>query len=157
MAADSKSSSTASETKQSPVRVLITGATGLLGRALMEAFALTQPKLGGNSSVGYSNEWIVTGLGFSRVPSSQSNDTKHGQSKIVKCDLRDATQVSDIIRSIQPHVIIHSAAERRPDNVEKDPSGTEALNVEATSRIASIAKEVGAWALYISTGILPYC
>ena len=48
-------------------------------------------------------------------------------------------------------MIIHSAAERRPDVSEGDPEATEALNVAATRQLAELSKEVGAWMLYLST------
>lgn len=48
-------------------------------------------------------------------------------------------------------VIVHAAAERRPDVTDKDPDATEALNVSATKTIAQLAAEVGAFVIYIST------
>lgn len=42
---------------------------------------------------------------------------------------------------MQPSVIIHSAAERRPDVVEKDPSKTQQLNISATQYICHAASK----------------
>ena len=43
------------------------------------------------------------------------------------------------ITHFQPDVIIHAAAERRPDAVEQKQEATHALNVEATSNICKLA------------------
>lgn len=122
------------------IRVLITGATGLLGRQLVREFS----------------EYSVTGVGFSRV-SEESNGRvvptlEGGQLMMVRCDMRDASQVEKLFHKIKPHLIIHSAAERRPDVVEGDEEGTRALNVDATAQLASLAVAVkDCFLLLIST------
>ena len=45
-----------------------------------------------------------------------------------------------IISLFQPSIVIHSAAERKPDAVEKQPEATQKLNVAATR---SICKQAG--------------
>ena len=47
----------------------------------------------------------------------------------------------------QPQIILHSAAERRPDISENDKEQTNRLNVGATSHLANLAKQYGAWIL----------
>lgn len=42
---------------------------------------------------------------------------------------------------MQPSVIIHSAAERRPDVVETNPKGTQQLNIQATEHICQAASK----------------
>lgn len=42
---------------------------------------------------------------------------------------------------MQPSVIIHSAAERRPDVVENNPTGTQQLNIQATEHICQAASK----------------
>ncbi|XP_032237811.1 methionine adenosyltransferase 2 subunit beta [Nematostella vectensis] len=93
-------------------RILITGASGLLGRALMNEF--TQ----------YS-AWEVLGLAYSRV---------HGNLK--KANLLDFDEMSKLVIDFKPHLLIHAAAERRPDVVENDPSVTEKLNIGTTQFLA---------------------
>lgn len=68
-----------------------------------------------------------------------------------KVDIRDEKQVSDVINDFKPTFVIHSAAERRPDVVEKDEAATEILNVTATGNIARIVKEQGGSLLHISS------
>ncbi|MCE9685758.1 SDR family oxidoreductase [Shewanella sp. AS16] len=105
--------------------IMITGATGLLGRAVCA-------RLEGEHRL------IATGL--SRVGAGQHS-----------LDLIQAEQVRRFVASHKPEVIIHCAAERRPDVSEQDPQATLALNLNATRTLAEAAKANGAWLLYIST------
>lgn len=68
-----------------------------------------------------------------------------------RLDLTDQAATRDLVADLKPQVIVHSAAERRPDVSEKDTTATQKLNVEATKTIAESAKEVGAFVVYIST------
>jgi dTDP-4-dehydrorhamnose reductase len=107
--------------------IWITGATGLLGRALYKSF-----------SEGLNGKTIGTGFSRARDP-------------IRKLDLLDTEEVISFVRKHTPRFILHSAAERRPDVSEKDPEFTRKLNVETTQLLAELAKEINAWILYIST------
>ncbi|XP_005103820.1 methionine adenosyltransferase 2 subunit beta isoform X2 [Aplysia californica] len=108
-------------------RVLITGSSGLLGRDCLKAF-LQDP------------EWDTLGLAFSRAGGN-----------LKKVDLTDSQQLSETVRDFKPAVILHSAAERRPDIVEKEEEKTAKLNVKSTQLLCDLAKEVGAYVLFIST------
>ena len=117
-------------------RCLITGASGLLGRALMRAFTAASTE----SKAAAAVKWECTGAAFSRASKN-----------LIKVDLRDAKAVRELVTKLKPNVIVHAAAERFPDKVEADKEAAQKLNVEATRELASAAKEVGAWLLYIST------
>ncbi len=109
------------------MKVLVTGASGLLGRALMLEL----------------RTWSgceVIGAAFSRI-----------RDGLMSLNLLDEGDVFNCVRDIQPDVVIHSAAERRPDVSERDPAGTVALNLGATETIVRSAKEAGAWVLFMST------
>ncbi len=108
------------------MKVLITGITGLLGRALSAELSTTS--------------FDVVGTGLRRATGD-----------VVAIDLTDREAVERLLREQRPDAIIHSAAERRPDVSENDPDATLALNVDATRSIVEIAKEVGAWVVYLST------
>lgn len=108
-------------------RVLVTGASGLLGRPILKEFR-------------QSGDWEVVGLGFRRLTGG-----------LTQCDLTDRAAVHKVITEFKPDVIVHSAAERRPDIVETDPTATAQINEEATRAICEEAAAVGAWVLYIST------
>lgn len=107
--------------------ILVTGASGLLGRAILAAFR--------SDAV-----WRVCGTGFSRV-----------RQGLITLDLCDPAAVDACLESLRPRVVIHSAAERRPDVSEGNPEATRRLNVAATARLARWCAAHGAWLLYLST------
>ncbi|XP_032707880.1 methionine adenosyltransferase 2 subunit beta [Lontra canadensis] len=53
--------------------------------------------------------------------------------------------------TFQPHVIVHCAAERRPDVVENQPDAASQLNVNASGNLAKEAALIGAFLIYISS------
>uniref|UniRef100_A0AAA9SQQ6 Methionine adenosyltransferase 2 subunit beta n=1 Tax=Bos taurus TaxID=9913 RepID=A0AAA9SQQ6_BOVIN len=107
-------------------RVLITGATGLLGRAVYKEFQ--------------QNNWHAVGCGFRRA-----------RPKFEQVNLLDSNAVHHIIYDFQPHVIVHCAAERRPDVVENHPDAASQLNVDASGNLAKEAAAIGAFLIYISS------
>nr|XP_012316512.1 methionine adenosyltransferase 2 subunit beta isoform X1 [Aotus nancymaae] len=107
-------------------RVLVTGATGLLGRAVHKEFQ--------------QNNWHAVGCGFRRA-----------RPKFEQLNLLDSNAVHHIIHDFQPHVIVHCAAERRPDVVENQPDAASQLNVDASGNLAKEAAAVGAFLIYISS------
>ena len=109
-------------------RVLITGASGLLGRAILREF--TQCSVG----------WEVLGLAYSRA-----------RENLRKVDLKNKDEVKTVMDEFKPSLVIHSAAERRPDVVENGEEETKKLNVIATRTIADAAAKANAFLLYIST------
>lgn len=107
-------------------RVLVTGASGLLGRHLMQEFR--------------RKGWTTQGLAFSRA-----------KDELIKVDLTDKTAVEDIFKSFKPSVVINCAAERRPDVVEGDPSKYEHINVTVPLTLAELCTKFGAFLLHISS------
>ncbi|MCG9754303.1 SDR family oxidoreductase [Shewanella insulae] len=108
------------------LKIMITGATGLLGRALVERFA--------------REDVTILACGYSRAGSGTH-----------RLDLTDERAVNQFIEAHKPEVILHCAAERRPDVSEHDPEAAKALNLTATRQLAQAAKAKGAWLCYIST------
>ncbi|KAF9923715.1 hypothetical protein FBU30_006218 [Linnemannia zychae] len=108
------------------MRVLVTGASGLLGRAVVNEF----------KNAGHE----VVGVAYSRV----NGDLK-------KLNLEDTDAVQSFVSAANPDVIVHCAAERRPDVVEKDPSGAKNLNVWVPGMLADLANDRGIMLIYIST------
>jgi len=107
-------------------RVLITGASGLLGRQILRQLE--------------GNDWEVRGLAFSRCTG-----------KLVSCDLTQEGAVEKQIEDFHPDIVIHTAAERRPDAVHKRPSETHVVNVDVTRCLAKVCHKFGVWMVYIST------
>jgi S-adenosylmethionine synthetase len=108
-------------------RILITGASGLLGRPVLRACAAR-------------SGWHVTGTSFRRSGPG-----------LERIDLSQTAQLPAFLNAAAPDVIIHAAAERRPDVSEKDPQGTQRLNVGATATLAQWAAARQACLIYIST------
>lgn len=107
-------------------RVVVTGASGLLGREVFKHF-----KDGG---------WNATGLAYSRA-----------EAGLQRVDLRNKTEVELALNDYSPSVVVHCAAERRPDVVDSQKEAVLALNVTATDLLAKLCDERGIFLLYIST------
>lgn len=105
--------------------VVVTGASGLLGRALVRELAPA---------------FRVRGVAHSRV-----------RPGLDALDLRDTAVVEPWIAHVRPDVVVHAAAERRPDVSERDPDATRRLNVEATGVLARATQAAGAAFVYVST------
>ena len=104
----------------------MTGASGLLGREILKRF-----QAGG---------WDALGLAYSRV--------KEGLRKV---DLCNASEVEQVLEDFRPSVVVHSAAERRPDVVEKQVDAVQALNVSATESLTDFCQKRSIYLLYISS------
>ncbi|KAJ2084015.1 hypothetical protein H4R24_000363 [Coemansia sp. RSA 988] len=108
------------------IKVVVTGASGLLGRAVMKEV----------SKHGYT----AIGTAFSRAGLG-----------LEKLDLNDTAAVEQFIKLHQPQAVIHCAAAVRPDIVEQNQTAAEQLNVKATGHLAQLAKNIGAYFVYISS------
>jgi len=79
----------------------------------------------------------------------------HGQSEFgepVKFDLTKDTDLElEVIYKINPGVIIHTAALTNVDECEANKEVAYKINTEGTRRVAEIAKEMGAFLVYVST------
>lgn len=94
------------------MRVLVTGASGLLGRAVVAAAEARGDE--------------VVGVAYSRA---------HGALR--KLDLCDADAVRALLADVQPDAVIHTAAERRPDAMEAHPDEARRLNVDVPSQLVA--------------------
>jgi dTDP-4-dehydrorhamnose reductase len=108
-------------------KVAVIGASGLLGRALVDELA-------------QQAGWQVVATAFSRP----GPDT-------VELDIRDARAVEQFVEREAPDALVIAAAERRPDVCERNPALARALNVDAVRTLAAAAHRRGAWTLSIST------
>ena len=102
-------------------RVLVTGATGLLGPYLLEAGA--------------------------RVASCVEGLSRHGP---VRCDLVDRAAVGEAFAGFDPDLVIHAAALTNVDTCERDPEAARRANGDATANIAAALKP-SARLVYLST------
>ena len=111
--------------------IIITGASGMLGRALHRLLLH-------ESNYSYN----VIGLGFSRLEvnyhehfadSSEQNSKVH----LHKLNLLDYEETSAFLNLHKPDIIVHCAAERYPDAFEKNIKASLKLNVDATMYLAT--------------------
>ncbi|KAJ5912686.1 NAD dependent epimerase/dehydratase family protein [Penicillium tannophilum] len=107
--------------------VLVTGASGLLGRQVFNTFQ--------RSGV------LVVGQGLSRATPPT----------ILKADLEKEEEVKYILDEVKPQIVIHCAANKSPDLCEKEPEKARKLNVDATRILAEQCSTRGALLIYIST------
>ncbi|KAJ1755310.1 hypothetical protein LPJ58_001312 [Coemansia sp. RSA 1591] len=108
------------------IKIVVTGASGLLGRAVVK-----EAEARGHT---------VIGTAFSRATA-----------KLAKLDLSDASAVSSFLREHKPQAIIHCAAEKRPDVAEQNQAAVEQLNSQVPGRLAREADALGAYFVYVST------
>ena len=113
-----------------PIRVVVTGASGMLGRSLCRLL----------TAAANASSYEVTGLGYTRA-----------KPPMRKLDLLDAAAVGALLDEVQPHVVVHAAAERDPDRAARDPARVQSLNVDVCARLASECARLNATLIYIST------
>ncbi len=108
-------------------KILITGATGLLGRSVY-------------TELTSDADHEVVGLGHSRIGKG-----------IRRINLTQNSEIEKLFAEEKPDYLVHCAAERRPDACENNPEATTLLNVDATRKLAQACKANGTWFIYIST------
>ncbi|PYH92789.1 NAD dependent epimerase/dehydratase family protein [Aspergillus ellipticus CBS 707.79] len=107
--------------------VLVTGATGLLGRQVFNTFK--------------SSGCLVVGQGYSRATPPT----------ILKADLEKSEDIKNLLVEAKPQIVIHCAANRSPDLCDKNPEQARRVNVDATRTLAEECAAQGALLIYIST------
>ncbi|PVI00458.1 NAD(P)-binding protein [Periconia macrospinosa] len=107
--------------------VLVTGASGLLGKQVREVFEI--------------DRWKAVGTALNRIDPPE----------IVSLDILDAKQVERVLDEVKPDVVVHCAANRFPDSCSSDPKAAKALNVDASRSLAEATIARGAVFIYIST------
>lgn len=112
-----------------PKKLLLTGATGLLGYALLRET---------------HGRYAVTGL------------ARHPESITTPCpmeaaDLQDADKLQSIVQKIAPDIVIHAAAMTSVDQCEKNPELAHAVNVGGTQNLLKALQGRRARFIFIST------
>jgi len=107
-------------------KVLITGASGLLGRKLARAL---------------SEAYLV-------IP-THSTHPAHPDS--VRMDIVDRNEVARVLRTAKPELVVHAAAETNVDMCETNRALAWSVNAEGTRNIAEACGKASAKLVYIST------
>lgn len=120
------------------MKVLVTGANGLLGRELIKL--LSQK----------NHEVVAVSRGPSRLPQSTGNKNFSYR----ELDITDGLASNSTVRDFEPEVIIHAAAMTHVDNCELNKIDCYNINVTATRFLVEAAKEVNAKFIYVSTDFI---
>ena len=107
--------------------IALTGASGLLGRPLYDM-------------ISRDSRYRVRGAAFTR--SGAAFD---------RVDLTSPADAEAWLDGIRPSVLIHLAAERRPDVYARNPESADRLNITATEELALSCAARGIALLYLST------
>jgi dTDP-4-dehydrorhamnose reductase len=113
------------------MRLLITGAAGLLGGRLAECLA--------------SNFDVVAGCHHATPPAGLST---------YRLDLTSPTALRAAISRSRPDAIVHSAAIADADRCERDPEQARRVNVEASQTVARLCARAGLRLVALSTDLV---
>ena len=111
-----------------PSTVLLTGATGFLGRRL---------------AAGLAGSWRVVG----------ASRTSSGPDSTV-LDLADLDAVRRVFDAVRPAAVVHAGAIAGPDACEAEPALARRVNVDATRVLAELCARAGARLVLISTDLV---
>lgn len=115
------------------MKVLITGANGLLGQHLVKIL------LQKNYQV------FATGRGAERLSVTNDHYSYH------EMDIADARAVGSVMNDIKPNVVIHAAAMTQVDDCELNSRQCERINVTGTAYVLEEAEQYANHFIYIST------
>ncbi|MBX5327188.1 MAG: dTDP-4-dehydrorhamnose reductase [Candidatus Bathyarchaeia archaeon] len=107
-------------------KIIITGASGLLGSKLVE-----------------------TTKRFYEVTPTHSGAPLFTNS--IRMDVTDFNQVSEVFNRIQPEFVVHTAAMTNVDRCETDKKNAWKINVQGTENVAKMCAKYAAKLVYVST------
>jgi len=113
-----------------PIRVLITGGTGLLGKALLE----TAPA-----------GWEVVATFHQNPPPPE---WRH---RFLPLELRNPESVDQLFRQVQPNVVIHTASIGSVDETESHTDRVRQVNVLGTASVVQACQRCHAFLIHISS------
>lgn len=113
------------------MKILITGSSGMLGRALCEQL---------------SGKYEVAGLDIIKPTANGQRPTT-----FVGCDITDREKTIDAIASAKPNMVIHTAAYTDVDDCEENPEKAHRVNARGSETVALACQRCGALLCYIST------
>ena len=112
-------------------KVLVTGANGLLGQKIVEAFV---------------EDFEVCGIGRRTKPMLGLKSFNY-----VICNITNREQILELVRTFEPNFIINTAAYTNVDACEDEKEECWKINVVGVENLANIAKRFGIHVVHIST------
>ena len=113
---------------KTPPALLLTGATGFVGRRLAPAL---------------SGAWTVF----------RASRTSAGEGAL-DLDLNDPDSIRRAFDAAAPKVVIHAGADSDPDSCERDPDRAKRVNVDAVKTLAGLCGVSGARLVHFSTDLV---
>ena len=115
------------------MRILVTGASGMLGSDLCKLFSEKYEILATDLSSRISQKWNCG-------------------AKIMEMDVRDYEKINSAFQLFRPDFAIHLAAKTDVDGCESDVDGAYGTNTIGTKNIALACRKFNSVMVYISTG-----
>jgi dTDP-4-dehydrorhamnose reductase len=122
------------------MKVLLTGASGLVGQAALRA------------ALARGHE--VMAVGQNRLPPLPAMAAAQERAHAVQADLTDDAALERLVFDYYPEAIINAAAASSPAAVEADAAGAEKINVGLPRRLAQLANHMSTRFLQISTDMV---
>jgi dTDP-4-dehydrorhamnose reductase len=116
------------------MKVLVTGANGLLGQHLIKQL------LNENFKV------LATAKGPGRLPFTNDDSYRY-----FDVDITDAFRLNLLMKSEMPEVVVHAAAMTQVDQCELNQEECSKVNVEGTANVVIEAEQYSRFLIYIST------
>ncbi|NML23395.1 SDR family oxidoreductase [Pseudoflavitalea sp. G-6-1-2] len=116
------------------MKILITGANGLLGQHLVNELLQQQFQV------------VATGKGPCRLPFEPSEKFSYRS-----LDITDELEIEKVLSEERADVIVHSAAMTQVDECEKNPELCEKINVYGTTQLLVDAENYSKYIIYLST------
>ncbi|HCN83742.1 MAG TPA: NAD(P)-dependent oxidoreductase [Sphingobacteriaceae bacterium] len=117
-------------------KILVTGSNGLLGQKITEHVVRTKDV-----------HLIATSKGANRNPVKKGYVYK-------EMDITDEAQMREVIKAVNPDVIINTAAMTNVDSCEKDKDLCRKLNVDAVKYLIAISEELNIHLIHLSTDFI---
>lgn len=119
------------------MKILLTGATGFVGRHLMQTWKHRTDKILAIAT----NTAPIISLAPVYV-------------ELVDMDIADEMNVAILFEKFQPDVVVHTAAMTKPNDCETDKESAFEINTLATKNIAECAKKFNSHLVFLSTDMV---
>ena len=113
------------------MKVLVIGGSGVIGFQILQKF----------SKVGYDVYCTY-------------NKNKFSYSNAYYADIRDKNSISNLIKKVNPDIVIHTTSITNVDLCETDNKQAKLVNVEGTSNIIEGCKSINCKLVYVSTSFV---